>query len=190
MQERDYQSYDYIDIIVKKQSQQEVIGGSSSFLWEQIDVKDDRCYSDLVHLSFKRDVNINNKDRLALMQVYYENYLNKKEQIKLNKHSKSKTSSCFLAIFSLLALVGVGVFIYFLKNILSIVLGTFFSLCIVVFDIIFAKKIRKKVVKENQDYILELERVDSEIDCILQTADALANRKSIEIEKGEGYERE
>ena len=188
MQEKDYQNYDYIDIIVKKQSQQEIVDGYSSFLWQQISAKDDMRYSDLVHLSFKRNVNINNKDRLALLQVYYENALNKKAEIKLNKHSKSKTSICFLAFFSLLALVGIGVFIYFLKNVLSVVLGMAFALCIVAVDIVLAKKIGKKFIKENKDYILVLERVDEEIDCILKTADALANRKSIETKKGEDYE--
>ncbi len=151
MQERDYKNYDYIDVLVKKQNQQEIIDAYSSFLWENIGNKEDTRYNDVVNLSFKRDIKVLNKDRLAFLQVCYESALNKKAEIKSKKHSKSIALICNLAFFSLAGLFLVGVFIYFFKSLLSIILASIVGLFIFALDIIAVKKIKKRIYKENSN---------------------------------------
>ncbi len=191
MQIKNYKNYDYLDIIVKKDNACEIINAYSAFLWVKIDEKDDRHYSDVIHLTFKRDINIENKDRLNLLEVYYETALNKRAEIKIKKHSKSKIAICNLAFCSLATLFGVGVFIYFYKSILSIILATLFATLIFFIDFICIVKIKKKFANENQDYVKKIEQVNSEIKEILYNVDLLAKKEQEKLgcDRGE-YEKE
>ncbi len=173
MDGKDYNKYDYLEIIVKKENSEEIITAYSSFLWQKLFEKEDRRYNDVVHLTFKRDINIANKDRLALMQVYYETALNKRAGIKFNKHSKSKIAICNVAVLSVAILFGIGVFFCFLKTFLSIALACVFLLSLFVLDIFISNKIKKVFIKENKDYVIKLELVDNEIKQILQKVSAL-----------------
>ncbi len=186
MQERDYKNFDYLDIIVKKDSIDEIINAYTTFLWFKIAEKEDKRYNDVVHLSFKRDVNVPNKDRLAYLQVHYENALNKRAEIKLKKHSKSIAAICNLAFFSLAGLFGAGVFIYFLKNILSIVVASVIALSIFALDVFCIKRIRKKFLSENIDYKNNVELVDKEIKEILFSVKNLTKSKQVMIDSQRG----
>ncbi len=184
MLDKDYYSYDFIDIIVKKENQQEIVDAYSTFLWEKIEEKEDKRYNDIVHLSFRRDIKILNKDRLAYLQVSYETALNKKAEIKFKKHSKSIASICNLAFFSLAGLLGVGVFIYFYKSILSIVLGGLSALCILTLDSFIIKRIKKRFSNEKIKYQSEIEIVEKEIKEILSKVEKLAKeKKKIQMER-------
>ncbi len=186
MQIRDYKNFDYIDVIVKKQNEQEIIDGYLSFLWQKIEQKEDRRYNDIVHLSFKREIDIPNKDRLQLLEVYYETALNKRAEIQIKKHSKSKWAIFSLAFFSLAGLFLIGVFIYFLKSIMSIALGGVIALLGLALDIFFTKRIRKKFLSENIDYENKILLVNNEIKDILSNANNLIKNAPIQKDKNRG----
>ncbi len=184
MQSRDYKNFDYIDVIVKKQNEQEIIDGYLSFLWQKIDAKEDRRYNDIVHLSFKREVSVPNKDRLQLLQVYYETALNNRAEIEFKKHSKSKRAICILAFFSLAGLFFAGVFIYFLKSLISIAIGGVVALSILALDMFFAKKIKKKFLSENIDNEIKIKKADQEIRQMLLFVKDLIKKGQAETENG------
>ena len=181
MGDKDYINYDYLEIIVKQENKQEIIDGYSTFLWQLIDAKQDRRYSDLADITFRRDINVPNKDRLSLLQVYYETALNKSAELKLYKHSKSKTAILKVAVLSLAVVFGVGVFIYFLKNVLTIALGGALALCTLTLDLFIVSKIKKLIIKENKDCAMNLEMIEEEIKGILQNARALTKEGRLEI---------
>ena len=187
MQEKDYQNFDYIDIIVKKENRQEIIDAYSTFLWEKTQESEDKRYNDVVNLSFRRNIKVKNKDRLTYLQVSYETALNKRANIKFNKHSKSKIAICNVAFCSLASLFGVGVFIYFYKSILSIILASLFATLIFFIAFICMKKIKKKIAKENQDFIDKTKMIDEEIKEILSSVNNLAKKEqeNLDCDRGE-----
>ena len=190
MQIKDYKNYDYLDIIVKKDNACEIINAYSAFLWEKIEEKDDRHYNDVVHLTFKRDINIENKDRLAYLQVNYETALNKRAEINYKKHSKTKIAICNVAFCSLATLFGIGVFIYFLKSLLSIVIASIFVISLFVLNFFSIKRIRKKFLKENIDCENKTKIINTEIEEILQIVNKLFDKNQENLDISERYENE
>ncbi len=184
MEKRDYKNFDYLDVIVKKQNEQEIVDGYLSFLWQKFDAKEDKRYNDIVHLSFKRDIVVPNKDRLQLLQVYYETALNKRAEIEFNKHSKSIVAICNLAFFSLAGLFLVGVFIYFLKSLISVAIGGVVALFILAMDIFLASKIKKNFLSENISYQTKISQVENDINQILSNACNHANNAQEKMNKG------
>ncbi len=176
MQERDYQNFDYLDIIVKKISQTEIENAYSSFLWEKIYNNDDKRYKDVVNLGFRRPHTIKNKNRLQLLEVYYQCAINEKAQLKIKKHSKSKGQTTRTILFSAIFLLGVGVFIYLLKTLFSIILGSLLSLGIICGVLIKARKIRKLFINENSVYLEKSNRIDNEISKILTEVSLLTEK--------------
>ncbi len=191
MQEKDYNNYDYIDVIVKKQNKKEIISAYSSFLWEKTEEKEDRRYNDVIHLSFRRDVKIQNKDRLTYLQVYYETALNKKAEIKFKKHSRSISAICNVAFFSLAGLLGIGVFIYFYKTFLSIVLGSILALMVLTLDVLAIKGIKKRFLGERKDFSHKMQMIDKEIKEILSSVNVLTKKGQTQTKLDRGlYEKE
>lgn len=168
MQDKDFQNYDYLDIIVKKENEQELVDAYSIFLWEKTGEKEDNQYRDVVHLSFRRPHKIENKDRLQLLQVYYESALNERAELKIKKHSKTTESICNLAFFSLVFLFGAGVFIYFLKTTLSIILGSVFALAVFVGDVFLSRVIKKGYKKEKLTFNEKSQVFEKNIETILE----------------------
>ena len=178
MQERDYQNFDYLDIIVKTENEQEIVNAYSTFLWEKIDKKEDKRYKDVVHLSFRRPHKIKNKDRLQLLEVYYQRAINDRAQINIKKHSKSKGRFFRTILFSVTFLLGVGVFIYLSKTLLSLILGIIFASIILGCVKFFAVKIRKIYIKENNVYLEKLKQIEDEIAFILSEVYSLTKKTS------------
>lgn len=167
MKNKDYQNYDYLDIIVKTENEQEVVNAYSTFLWEKIQKKEDKQYNDVVHFSFRRPHKLPNKDRLQLLQVYYEFALNNLSDIKIKKHSKSKVRICNLSFFSVALLFGAGVFIYFLKSTLALILGGVFALGVIGAVIPLSFAIKKLYIKENNVYQIRKGQLEKEIQEVL-----------------------
>ena len=178
MKNIDYQNYDYLDIIVKIENKNEIVSSYSSFLWEKIDEKEDKRYNDVVHLSFRRPHNLQNKDRLQLLQVYYESALNSKSDLKTKKHSKSTGDICALATILAILLFGVGVFIYLNKTLFSIILGAVIVIFLLGAGIYFTDKIKKVFIKENKAFSQKTSQIQDEIANILTEVNCLT-KKSI-----------
>ena len=185
MKEKDIQNFDYLDIIVKKISEDEIVDAYSAFLWEKIDKKEDKRYNDVVHLSFRRPHKIQNKDRLQLLEVYYESALELRVDIEIKKHSKSKMNLANLIFLSAILLFGVGVFICLNKTLLSIILGSVFALSVLGVAIFLASKIKKLFIKENDIYLEKLKKVNDGINGILGEANALTKKESLSGENNE-----
>ena len=178
MIDKDYQNFDYLDIIVKKVSENEIENAYLSFLWEKTDKKEDKRYIDVVHLSFRRPHKIKNKDRLQLLQVYYEYALNSRAQLSIKKHSKSKGDIVRTIFFSAILLLGVGVFIYLTKTFFSLIFSLIFASLVFGFLIFSAGKIRKKHIKENKVYLEKVKEIDDEINGILTEVCSLTKKSS------------
>ena len=185
MKEKDFQNFDYLDIIVKKKSEQEISNAYSAFLWNKIYKKEDRRYNDVVHLSFRRPHKINNKDSLQLLEVYYESALNNRADLEIKKHSKSKIKLANLIFFSAILLFGAGVFIYLKKTLLSIILGSVFVLGVVFGAFFLKNKIKKQFVKENEVYLEKLKKNQEEIKSILDQVKVLTKKENFNGEKNE-----
>ncbi len=185
MQEKDYKNYDYLDIIVKKKSEQELVGAYTSFLWQKIGSKEDRRYNDVVHLSFCRPHKLKNKDRLQLLQVYYESALNNMADLQTKKHSKSRRKIIGLTLFSALFLFGVGVFIYLTKNLLSIILGAVFALGVIGYSLLLIGKIKKLFIKENKIFTEKQNGIEKEKQRILIEVNLLTKKDVIGDENEE-----
>ena len=124
-----------------------------------------------------------NKDRLSYLQVCYETNLNKKAEIKFNKHSKSRTAICSLAIFSLAVVVCVGVFICFFKTILSVTLGLAMILSVFIIDFFMIKRIKITFLKENENYKNKIQLVENETKKILVKVNSFIENK-VKLENG------
>ena len=185
MKEKDIKNFDYLDIIVKKISEDEIVDAYSAFLWEKIDKKEDERYNDVVHLSFRRPHKIQNKDRLQLLEVYYQSALELRAGLEIKKHSKSKVNLANLIFFSAIFIFGVGVFIYLNKTLLSVILGSVFALFVLSGAIFLASKIKKLFIKENNIYLEKLRKINDEINGILSEANALTKKENLNGEKNE-----
>ena len=149
---RDYEKYDYIEIIVKKENVDEVVSSYGKFLWKEISRKEDRRYSDVLHVSFYRAHNIENKDRLQLLQVYYEFALNERAELNEKKHHKSRAGICNLIFFATCILAGLWRLIFYFKNPIIFGCGIFLTLGVLFFAVFFGKKLKKLHKLENEKF--------------------------------------
>ena len=177
---KDYNNYDYIEIIVKMDSAEEVINAYSGFLWQEIERRQDRRYSDLIHVVFCREHKIANKDRLQLLQVYYENALNDKAQAFKSKHNKTTIllSNVLTLLLVLLALV--GLFIFYINNVWSIILGVALFFILVIVSIFFAKHLKKRFKVDKQIYLQKATEFDGQIKDIMQEVNLLTGGEEYE----------
>ena len=174
---KDHENYEYIDIIVKKDNADEVVASYGEFLWKEISRKEDKIYSDVLHVSFYRAHNIQNKDRLQLLQVYYEFALNERAEAFEKKHHKSKAGICNLIVLSACLLVGIWWLIFYMKNIFAFVGGICFSLIIVLFALLFGRKLKKLHKEENQRFAIKDQEQKTKIEQIIKQVKTLTNAK-------------
>ena len=161
MQEKDYNKYDYIEIIVKKENSEQVINDYHDFLWQEISIKEDKKYNDILHVEFYRAHDIACKDRLQLLQVYYEFALNERAEAFEKKHHKSKAGICNLIVFASCLFFGIWSLIFYNKTLPFFMGGIFLSLLHLFFTIFFAKKLKKLYKTESERFkIKDLEKQD------------------------------
>ncbi len=177
MQEKDYQNYDFIEIIVKKENAEQVISAYSDFSWEKISVKEDAKYNDILHVEFCRLHDIANKDRLQLLQVYYEFALNERADLKEKKHHKSKAGICNLIVFAMCLFFGIWSLIFYTKTLPIFIGGIVLSLCALVLTVFFAKKLKNLYKLENQRFKIEDIEKQEDINKILDEARLLTSAK-------------
>ncbi len=181
LENKDHDKYDYIDIIVKKENADEVVSSYGKFLWKELYRKEDKSYSDVIHVSFYRARDIQNKDRLQLLQVYYEFALNEKAELMEKKHHKSKAGICNLIVFSLCLFVGIWWLIFYLNNLAFYIVGVALTLIIAGLDAFFGKKLKNLYKKENQRFKLQEDEIKERIDDIFNEVESLTKEK----ERGE-----
>ncbi len=171
----DYENYDYIEIIVKKDNAKEVISSYKEFLWQELERKEDARYSDLLHVRFCRTHEIPCKDRLQLLQVYYEFALNERAELNEKKHHKSNAGICNLAVFVTCLLVGLWLLIFYVKNPLFFIGGIVITLAIAIFIVFLSKKLKELRKIEKQRFKIEDEKRLSQIDKIIEEAKTLTS---------------
>ncbi len=179
--QRDYKNYDYIEIIIKKDNAEEVISSYKKFLWQELERNEDARYSDILHVSFCRAHKIKNKDRLQLLQVYYEFALNERANLSEKKHHKSKAGICNLIIFTICLLFGVWWLIFYIKELFVLIGGIFFSMIIVALVFIFVEKLKKLYKRENQLFRTEDERQKAKIREIFDEVKMLSEKDEGEM---------
>lgn len=170
---KDHENYDYIEIIVKKENVDEVVASYGKFLWQEFYRKEDRRYSDVIHVSFYRARDIKNKDRLQLLQVYYEFALNEGAEAFEKKHHKSNACICNLAVFATCMLVGLWWLIFYMQTILAFIGGMIFTLSIALLTVFFGKKIKNLRKRENQRFKVKKQEQKQKIEGILREVDTL-----------------
>lgn len=178
---KDYNNYDYIEIIVKMDSAEEVINAYSGFLWQEIERRQDRRYSDLIHVVFCREHKIANKDRLQLLQVHYENALNDKAQAFKSKHNNTMIFFSNLMVLMLAILALAGAFILYIGKTWSIILGVAIFLSSIVAIIFLLKYLKKRFKVDKQKYLDKATEFDGQIKDIMQEVNFLTG--------GEVYEK-
>ena len=172
---KDYENYDYIEIIVKKDNVDEVVSSYGEFLWQEISRKEDRRYSDVIHVSFYRAHNIKNKDRLQLLQVYYEFALNDRAELFEKKHHKSRAGICNLVFFTIALLVGIWSLIFYFKTPLVFGGGIFLTLVVLFFAGFFGAKLKRLYKRETERFKIKDQEQKSKIDDVINEVKVLAN---------------
>lgn len=94
----DYNKYDKITVTTKTACSQKVIDDYQRFGWEWIKKDNDRIFSNIVHLTFKRAHRLKNKDKLQYLQVCYEEKLNAVFDL---ERSRNLFSSVLFIVFAL-----------------------------------------------------------------------------------------
>lgn len=171
---KDYWNYDYLDLTVKKDKVDELISTYNSFRWEQTDMWWDKQYSDIIHLSFKRQHKIENKDRLQYLQVKYENLLNEDSFLLSRRHAKSQAVISISLVFGVSALLGFLSLIFLIKSTLSIVFGSILVLAQAIISVYLFRRIRNLRKKEKQNYKEKSQDIKLKIDGIIAEAKLLA----------------
>ena len=178
----DYQNYDYLEIIVKRDSADEIVRWYSRLLWSEYQRKEDKLYNDIIHVSFLRPHKIPNKDRLQLLQVYYENILNEKAYKLKDKNAKSEALIVTTVVLAILSVLCSGALIFIVKNLFVYLgAGLLFGLSCVGVACSFngIKKLRKKENLEfetkNENYTNQIDRIMDEISTL--TGDKINEKK-------------
>ncbi len=164
---KDHENYDYIEIIVKKENAEQVISAYRDFLWKEISRKEDKRYHDIVHIGFCRARDIQNKDRLQLLQVYYEFALNERADLFEKKHRKSNAGICNLAVFATVLLVGLWLLIFYIKTLPIFLGGIVLTSIIASLVFFFSGKIKNLRKRENEKFKIKEDETTIKINEIL-----------------------
>ena len=170
---KDHENYDYIDIIVKKENVDEVVCSYGKFLWQELYRKEDKRYSDVIHVSFYRARDIKNKDRLQLLQVYYEFALNEKAEAFDKKHRKSNAGIFNLAFFATFILVGLWWLIFYIRTLPIFLVGIVSTSIIVILVVFFGEKIKNLRKREKQKFKIKEEETAIKINEIIKEVSSL-----------------
>lgn len=174
----DYHSFDKMEIAVKTNKEKQLIKDYALFGFTVVDRYADKIYSDVAHVTFTRPHKIPNKDKLQLLQIYYENYVNDESELEKNKHTKSGTfaASAFLSGLILLCL---GVIFIFATPIIINVIGYVLAALSVAVVVLMLTRIRKLVRKENEDFKFKTDAIKRNINSVLKTARALTEGEDV-----------
>lgn len=167
MQGKDYQNYDYIKVIAKKENYDEIILGYSDFLWTETEKVEDRKFHDLYNITFKRKHRILFKDRLQLLQVDFEFALNERAQLEYKKHSRSKMATLITSVLTIALLFGCGMLVFLPKLFFS-VLGCVLGVLICTASVYASLLIKKLYNKENIVFEQKKQDFNQKIDDVLQ----------------------
>ncbi len=178
---KDYENYDYIEIIVKRESADEIINGYARLLWTLNEQKEDKRYHDLIHLSFYRPHKIQNKDRLQLLQVYYENIINEKACILENKNSKAMALIFTVSAFMILAFIGVGVLVYSLFSWWACLIGAVVLIAVTLGGFLCFRALKRLYSKEKLNKIYKCELLTENAKNLLEQIDCLVAGTNYEV---------
>ena len=169
----DYLEYDYLRLSVKRDKVEQVVKGYNAFLFVEVNRYEDRRFSNLLHLEFKRPHKIKNKDSLQYLQVEYECAINECAKEENEKHYKSQTIASFAVTLAVLAFAGVIALIFFAKTFWHILFGV----CVVLIEtllsaILFVRlKAQRKI--ESERFCEYLKKYRASLDKIFGKVKAL-----------------
>lgn len=156
---KDYWNYDYIDLSVKTDRVEEVVLAYNNLGWQEIERYADKQYKDVLHLSFKREHKLADKDELQYLQVSYERLINKRNTREFKMHDKSSivlTCICvLLTMFFVLAFLALSKHDGLIYRILLIVL-IFASIIAVALALKLNKKMRNNEKEKQENYAREI----------------------------------
>ena len=175
----DYHNYDKLKVTAKTAKEKELVSHYAYFGWKETDRKEDKRFFDIAHITFTRPHKIKNKDRLQLLQIYYEAYMNELYECEKTAYTGSASfmaSACLTAV--ILAAIGV-VFLFSVPLAMRILGGTlcFFAAFTVA---VSAHRTKKLYKREKSNYNERVNKLKNNIEEVLGIAKALA---------GEGYEK-
>ena len=173
-----YHDYDKMEIAVKTAKEKRLIEDYALFGFKLIDRYADKVYSDVAHLTFIRPHKIPNKDKLQLLQIYYENYINDESELEKNKRTKSGTFAAS-ALLSGLILLCLGVIFIFATPIVINVIGYILSALSVTVVVLMLVKIKKIIKLENEDFKFKTDAIKRNINSVLKTARALTEGEDV-----------
>ena len=161
---------DTISIKSKRQASEHIIERYGDFGWSLSERKEDKLYSDIVHLTFTRPHCIKNKDKLQLMQVRLEIAYNTMGRLSCKIPVRS---SLFVGLSGLLSagLVACGVIAFlFLEGLFAVISGA--VLCALgltagILCMLFTNRIYKK---DKEKYSLLIEKQVDKIDGLCRKA--------------------
>lgn len=168
MEERNYDEFDYMVLIVKNDIFDEIINNYKCFGWEVDKVVDSSEFFEIKDVTLKRKHKINCKNKLQLEQVYMENEYAKLNSLQKNKFVISKVLGLSVGLLATLFLVCFNIFFavktqFVWARVFSIIIACFgvFILIFLLFalktiknaeEISFEKK--EKQIKEKIEKIL------------------------------------
>lgn len=180
MMKNDIYNYDFLSVRLKKSNALEITEYYEKFLWEQIEQIDDKLYEDIVHVSFKRNHHIPNKDEVQFLQVDLENEINQIAKMKKNTHNRSTVFGISFGISSTLFMgVGILLALYF-NNFYVIILGIFVALINATFLVLLGLKLKKIYQQETERYSIEHNESVKRIASIIGKLEDLIGSKKYE----------
>lgn len=108
----DYHNFDRLEITAKTAKEKDLVSHYALFGWQETARKEDKRFFDIAHITFIRPHKIKNKDRLQLLQIYYESYMN---QLYRCEKTAYTGSVAFLtsALLTALILASIGIIFIF-----------------------------------------------------------------------------
>jgi len=162
--EYDYNKFDYLHITVKDKKLDDILSCYGALGWEVVFRDEDPKYFDIMHVIFRRKIDISDKDERQLLQVYIEGALNQIGKVWVNP-----TVKCFFfTIFSCLLALGViagGLCIIFLldgvaADIFGIAVcgfGVALFIPIIILSVLLYKREIKKAKKTEENALREID---------------------------------
>lgn len=171
----DINKYDYLSVSVKIDSEAEMVTRYGVFGWELIERLDDKRFSNIALINFRRLHTILNKDRLQYLQVNMETAVNNFAKYKQNKHAFSLALGLSLGVFGCALLIG-GIALIVLLTLWSIIIGCLMTLCAVVVFVGMSIALRIILPKENLRYDIVRDTIQKELSLIEKEATELVGK--------------
>ena len=165
----DYHNFDKLEVMAKTAKEKDLVNHYALFGWEEVNKTDDKRYFDLTHITFIRPHKIANKDRLQLLQIYYENYMNELYDCEKNKYIRSTIFVISTVIIGLI-LMAIGIITLLASPILAKILGGVFIVTSIVLTVCSFIKLKKVKRNEKNSFKEKYSDLQNKIDCVLQDA--------------------